>query len=65
MKKEDLPNVDGWILDGTTYKKGGKAALFNEETGNLSVGIYIPAGSKIFEGKVNTPSDVVNILSRY
>ena len=66
MKKSELPEgINGWVLRGITYKKGGKAATFNEEDGTLSVGIYIPAGAKLFEGKVDNPEEVKDILSRY
>lgn len=65
MKDADLPKVEGWLLNGSTYKRGGKAALFNEEDQTLSVGYYIPAGAQISKDVVKTPQDITNILSKY
>ena len=65
MKKNDLPQIDGWKLENLTYKKGGKAAVFNEEKQTLSIGIYIPAGAKIAEEKINNKDDIKKILNKY
>jgi hypothetical protein len=65
LKKNDLPQIDGWKLENLTYKKGGKAAFFNEEKQTLSIGIYIPAGAKIAEEKINNKDDIKKILNKY
>ena len=65
MKKNDLPQIDGWKLENLTYKKGGKVAFFNEEKQTLSIGVYIPAGAKIAEEKINNKDDIKNILNKY
>lgn len=58
----DMPEeINGWkFRTKNSYIKGNKVALISDD--HISIGTYIPAGAKLFEKKINSIKEALEIL---